>query len=82
MEWWTKLSKEEKREEGKEYSKLAKSSEDTQVAGFARFEKVWAGYALGRKFLGQLKLCVEKLWAQNICIDFLAELDNLKKIDC
>ena len=46
-----------------------KSSEDTQVAGYARFEKFGPG-----------KLRVEKVWAQNIFIDFLAELDNFKKI--
>ena len=43
-----------------------KSSEDTQVAGYARFE--------------EKKFGVKKVWAQNIFIDFLAELDNFKKI--
>ena len=42
-----------------------KSSEDTQIAGYARFEKVWAKEALGQKSLSPKKV--------------LAELDNLKK---
>ena len=32
------------------------------------------------KKFGPGKLQVEKVWAQNIFIDFLAELDNFKKI--
>ena len=28
-----------------------KSSEDAQAAGYAQFQKVWAGYPLGRKSL-------------------------------
>ena len=59
-------------------NKLAKARKTRKSPGTLRLKKVWAGYALGRKILGQLKLCVGKLWVQNICIDFLAELDNLK----
>ena len=44
-----------------------KSSEDTQVAEFA-----WS-----KKF-GPGKLRVEKVWAQNIFIDFLADLDKFQ----
>ena len=36
--------------------------------------------SLGLKKFGPGKLWVEKVWAQNIFIDFLAELDNYKKI--
>ena len=47
-----------------------KSSEDTQVAGYARFEKFGPG-----------KLWVTKVLFQNIYINFLAKLDNFKKIN-
>ena len=36
---------------------------------------------LGLKNIGLGKLWVEKVWAQNIVINFLAELDHIKKIN-
>ena len=36
---------------------------------------------LCKKKFGLGKLRVKKVWAQNICIDSLAELDNFKKIN-
>ena len=36
---------------------------------------------LGLKKFGPGKLRVKKVWAKNICIDSLAELDNFKKIN-
>ena len=36
---------------------------------------------LGLKKFGLGKLWVEKVWAQNIVINFLAELDHIKKIN-
>ena len=43
----------------------------------------WVGSpgTLGLKKFGPGKLRVKKVWAQNICIDSLAELDNFKKIN-
>ena len=46
-----------------------KSSEDAQASG-----------TLGLKKFGPGRLRVEKVWAQNIVIDFLAKLDHSKKI--
>ena len=46
-----------------------KSSEDTQVAGYAQFEKVRVSF--GSKSLGPI-----------FFIDFLAELDNSKTFFC
>ena len=51
------------------YNKLAK----------ARKTCKWPG-TLGLKKFGPGKLQVKKVWAQNISIDFLAELENLKNL--
>ena len=42
------------------------------------FEGETSSQKLGLKKFGPGKLWVEKVWAQIICFDFLAELDNLK----
>ena len=52
-----------------EFNKLAKAWKTRKSPG-----------SLGLKKFGPGKLWVEKVWAQNIFIDFLAELDSFKKI--
>ena len=51
-------------------NKLAKAQKAMLIARYAQFEKFGPG-----------KLQVEKVWAKNIFIHFLAELDNAKKIN-
>ena len=52
------------------YNKLAKARKTRKSLG-----------TLSLKKFGPGKLWVEKVWAQNISIDFLAEADNFKKIN-
>ena len=53
-----------------EDNKLAKAQKTRKSPG-----------TLGLKKFGLGKLGVKKVWAQHICINFLAELDNFKKIN-
>ena len=72
------------------YKQARKSSEDAQAAGYARFEKVLGQVRFGSKMF-RLKILAflhtfvlisgNPSKTKNICINFLTELDDFKKID-
>ena len=61
-------------------------SEKTTIYSHNKLAKPWkmrkpSGMLGVKKKFGPGKLLVEKVLAQNICIDFLTELDHSKKIN-